>query len=150
MREEHRERSDQVWAGRADESDEHLVANEIGHVVRVRALRRVENENSGPDVVRLASTPSYLKPDGDDVEVQKKRWTPMEGCNTCGSPHGNDHVVRCDARRYEYRWKFRRKPPLTTPPAYHEPGRAPQGARPVPNESNPVSGREKEQVASYQ
>ena len=73
MREEHRERSDQVWAGRADESDEHLVANEIGHVVRVRAVRRcVEHENSGPDVVRLASTPSYLKPDSDDVAVQKK------------------------------------------------------------------------------
>ena len=73
MREEHRERSDQVWAGRAEESDEHLVANEIGRVVRVRAVRRcVEHENSGPDVVRLTAAPSYLKPDGDDVEVQKK------------------------------------------------------------------------------
>ena len=33
--------------GRMEESDEHFVVNEIGHVVRVRTVRRcVENENS--------------------------------------------------------------------------------------------------------
>ena len=47
--------------GRAEESGEHLVVNEIGHVVRVRTLRRcVEIEHSGPDVVKLTATPSKL------------------------------------------------------------------------------------------
>ena len=37
-----------MWVGRTEESDEHLVVNEIGHVVRARTVRRcVENENSG-------------------------------------------------------------------------------------------------------
>ena len=52
-------------------SDEHLVVNEIGHVVRARTVRRcVENENSGSDVIKLNATPSYFKPDGDDVGRQ--------------------------------------------------------------------------------
>ena len=35
-----------MWVGRTEESDEHLVVNEIGHVVRARTVRRcVENEN---------------------------------------------------------------------------------------------------------
>ena len=29
-----------MWVGHAEECDEHLVVNEIGHVVRVRAMRR--------------------------------------------------------------------------------------------------------------
>ena len=92
-----------MWVGRAEECDEHLVVNEIGHVVRVRAVPRcVENENSGLDVVRLTATPSYLKPDGDDVDVQA-RWTPTEGCNACESAHG---AVRCEARRYKYRLQY--------------------------------------------
>ena len=66
--------------------------NEIGHDVRVRTVRRcVENENSGPDVVKLTATP-YLKPDADDVEVQE-RWTPTEGCKACESAHGNMQSV---------------------------------------------------------
>ena len=47
--------------------------NEIGHVVRARTVRRcVENENSGSDVIKLNATPSYFKPDGDDVEVRER------------------------------------------------------------------------------
>ena len=49
-----------MWVGRMEESDEHLGLHESG--------RCVENENSGPDVVKLTATPSYLEPDGDDVE----------------------------------------------------------------------------------
>ena len=63
-----------MWDGRREESDEHLVVNEIGHVVRARTVRRCvenENENSGSDVLKLNATPSYLKPDGDDVEVRE-------------------------------------------------------------------------------
>ena len=38
-----------TWVGCTEESDEHLVVNGIGRVVRVRTVRRsVENENSGP------------------------------------------------------------------------------------------------------
>ena len=56
-----------MWVGRTEESNEHLVVNEVGHVVRARTVRRcVENENSGSDVFKLNATPSYLKPDGDD------------------------------------------------------------------------------------
>ena len=50
-----------MWVRRTEDSDKHLFVDENGHVKTVR--RCVENENSG-------STPSYLKPDGDDVEVQ--------------------------------------------------------------------------------
>ena len=82
-----------MWVGRTEESDEHLVVNEIGHVVRPRTVRRcVENENSGSDVLKLNATPSYLKPDGDDVEV-RERWTLTEGCKACESAHGNDQWV---------------------------------------------------------
>ena len=61
-----------MWVGRTEESDEHLVVNEIGRVVCVRTVRRcVEDGNSRPDVVKLNATPSYLKPDGGGVEVQE-------------------------------------------------------------------------------
>ena len=73
-----------MLVGRTEESDEHLVVNEIGHVVRARTVRRcVEKENSGSDVIKLNATPSYLKldgDDGDDVEV-RERWTPTPGCS---------------------------------------------------------------------
>ena len=88
-----------MWVARTEESDEHLVVNEIGHVVRARTVR-VENENSGSDVIKLNATPSYLKPDGDDVEVREK-WTPTPGCRACESAHANKRLVRCEARRYE-------------------------------------------------
>ena len=95
-----------MWVGRTEESEEHLVVNEVGHVVRARTVRRwLENENRGPDVVKLTATPSYLKPDGGDVEVQE-RWTPTEGCKACESAHRNKHLVRCEARRYEYGLKY--------------------------------------------
>ena len=82
-----------MWVGRADESDEHLLVNEIGHVVRVRTVRRcVENENSAPD-----------------VEVQE-RWTPTEGCKACESAHGHKHVVRCETGGYEYHVEFTTNP----------------------------------------
>ena len=29
-----------MWVGRTEESDEHLVVNELGHVVRARTVRR--------------------------------------------------------------------------------------------------------------
>ena len=97
-----------MWVGRTEESDEHLVVNEIGHVVRARTIRRcVENENSGSDVIKLNATPSYLKPDGDDVQV-RERWTPTPGCRACESAHANKHLVRCEARRHEYRLKYGR------------------------------------------
>ena len=80
--------------------------------------RCVENENSGSDVLKLNATPSYLKPDGDDVEVQE-RWTPTPGCTVCESAHANKHLLRCEARRYEYRLKYRRNPPVTTHRVYH-------------------------------
>ena len=137
-----------MWVGRTEESDDHLVAKEIGHVVRVRTVRRcVENENSGPDVVKLAATPSYLKPDGDGVEVQW-RWTPTLGCRACESAHGNKHLIRCEARRYEYRLKYGRNPLVTTRGVYHELERAPEGAGPVASETNSVSDREREPVVS--
>ena len=45
-----------------------MLCNEIGHVVRVRTVRRcVDNENSGPEIVKLAGTLLYVKPEGDDV-----------------------------------------------------------------------------------
>ena len=51
-----------MWVGRTEESDEHLVVNEIGHVVRARTVRRcVGNENGGSDVIKLNASPSYLK-----------------------------------------------------------------------------------------
>ena len=41
-----------MWVGRTEESDEHLVVNEIGHVVRARTVRRcVENESSSTQLV---------------------------------------------------------------------------------------------------
>ena len=139
-----------MYAGRAEGSGEHLVVNEIGHVVCVRAVRRcVENENSGPDVVKLTATLSYFKRDGEDVEVQE-RWTPTEGCKACESAHGNKHVVRCEARQYEYRLKYGRNPLVTTRRVYRELERVLDGAALVPSESNPVSDREKEQVVSSQ
>ena len=102
LRKEHHERSDQC--GLVDgESDEHLVVNEIGHVVRARTVRRcVENEDSVPTLSSLLQTLSYLKPHGNGVEVQE-RWTPTEGCKACESAYGNKHLVRCEASRYEYR-----------------------------------------------
>ena len=62
-----------MWVGRTEESDEHLVVNKIGHVVRARTVPRcLENENSGSDVMKLNATPSYLKPHGNDVEVRER------------------------------------------------------------------------------
>ena len=131
-----------IWVGRMEGSDEHLVVNGIGHVVRVRTVRRrVENENSSPDVAKLTATPSYLRADGDDVEVQE-RWTPTPGSKACESAHGNNHLVRCEAHRYEYRLKYGRNPPVTKRGVYHEPERAPEGEGPVASEPNPVPDRE--------
>ena len=144
MRKEYHERSDQCGFGRTDESDGHLVVNEIGHVVRVRTVRRcVEIENSGSDVIKLNATPSYLKPDGDDVE-DRERWTPTPGCRACESAHGNKHLVRCEAHRYEYRLKYGRNLPVTEPETVLE------GARPVEREPNPVSDREIQGAVSSQ
>ena len=139
-----------MWVGRTEESDEHLVVNEIGHVVRVRRVRRcVENDNSGSDVIKLSATPSYLKPDGDDVEV-RERWTPTPECKACESARANKHLVRCEARRYEYRLKYRRNPLVTTRRVYHGPEAAPEGAALVESEPNPVSDPEREPAVSSQ
>ena len=119
-----------MWVGRTEESDEHLVVNEIGHVVRARTVRRcVENEFSGSDVIKLNATPSYLKLDGDDVEV-RERWTPTPGCRACESARANKHLVRCEARRYEYRLKYGRNPLVTTRRVYHESETVPEGTAP--------------------
>ena len=67
---------------------------------------RVDSENGGHDVIKLSATLSYLKRDArDDLDVQEK-WTPPDGCTSCESPHGNEHIVRCEARRYEYHLKL--------------------------------------------
>ena len=86
--------------------------------------------------MKLTATHSYLKPGGDDVEVQEK-WTSTEGCIACESAHGS----RCEARRYESRLKCRRGPPVTTRRVYHDTERS---------QSNPVSDRDKEKVAPAQ
>ena len=132
-----------MLVGRAEESDEHLVVNELCHVVRVKAVRRwVENENSRQDVVKLIATPSYIMPDAsDDVDVQEKR-TPPDGSNAYESAHGPKHIVRCEARRYEqYRLKFRRNRPPTTRRVHHELHL--EGADSAPREAYPLSDREK-------
>ena len=139
-----------MWVGRTEESDEHLVVNEKGQVVRARAVRRcVANENSSSDVLKLSATPSSLKPDGDDVGV-RERWTPTPGCKACESAQGNKHLVRCEARRYEYRLKYGRNPLVTTRRVYHEPEAVPEGTAQGERVTNPVSDREKEPASSYQ
>ena len=74
----------------------------------------------------------------------RERWAPTQGCKACESAHGNMHLVRCGARRHEYRLKYGRHPLVTTRRVYHELERAPEGAGPVASETNPVSDRERE------
>ena len=106
------------WVGRTEESDEHLVVNEIGHVVSVSTARRcVENENSGPDVVKLAATPTDRKPDGDDVEAREMVF---DGRMQSVRVSTHTHLVRCEARRYEHRQKYGRNP-VTTRRVHHDP-----------------------------
>ena len=130
-----------MWVRRTEESDEHLVVNEIGH--------SVENENSGSDVIKLNATPSCPKPDGDNVEVQERR-TPTPGCRACESAHAHKHLVRSEARRYEYRLKYGRNPLVTTRRVYHEPETVPEGTAHGESERNPVSDREREPASSSQ
>ena len=99
----------------------------------------MENENSGSDVIKLNATPSYLKPDGDDVEV-RERWTPTPEYRACESAHANKHLVRCEARRYEYRLKYGRNPSVTTRRVYHEPETVPEGTAHGVSETNPKAG----------
>ena len=101
------------------------------------------------DVIKLNATLSYLKPDGDDVEI-RERWTPTPGCRACESAHANKHLVRCQARRYEYRLKYGRNPPVTKRGVYHEPETVPDGTAHVESETIPVSDREREQDSSSQ
>ena len=131
-----------MWVGRTEESDEHLVVNEIGHDERVRTVRRcVENENSGPDVVKLTATVSYLKPDGDDVKVQERR-TPTPGCKACESAPRNKHLVRCETREMRVSFEIWAKSTCDkSRRVYHEP---------VASEPNPVSDREREPAVSSQ
>ena len=50
-----------MWVGRTEESDEYLVVNEIGHVVRARTVRRrEEDENSGSDRRPQAQRNSFV------------------------------------------------------------------------------------------
>ena len=114
-----------MWVGRTEENDEHLVVSEIGHVVRARTARQcVENEHGGSDIIKLNATPSYLKP---------------AGCRACESAHANKHLVRCEARRYEYRLEYGRNPPVTTRRVYHEPETVPEGTAHGERETNPVN-----------
>ena len=117
--------------------------------VRERYDDAWKNENSGPDVVKLTPTLSYLKSAGDDVEVQE-RWIPTPGCKACESAHGIKHVARCDPRRHEYRLRYGRNPLVTTRRVYHELERAPEGAGPVASEPTPVSDREGEPGVPFQ
>ena len=109
----------------------------------------MENEKSGSDVIKLNAIPSYLKPDGDDVEVRERR-TPTPGCRACESAHTNKHLVRCEARRYEYRLKYGRNPPVTTRGVYREPETVPEGAAHGESEKNPVSYLQREPASSSQ
>ena len=97
----------------------------------------------------MVQTSSYLKPDGDDVEVPE-RWTPTPGCRACESAHANKHLVRCEASRYEYRLKYGRNPPATTRRVYHEPETVPEGTSHGESETNPVSDPEREPASSSQ
>ena len=65
------------------------------------------------------------------------------------SDAGNKHLVRCEARRYEYRPKYGRNPLVATRRVYHEPDGVPKGGS-VASEPNPVSDREREPVVSSQ
>ena len=67
----------------------------------------------------------------------RERWTPTPGCRACESGHANKHLVRCEARRYEYRLKYGRNPPVTTRRVYHEPETVPEGTAPT---HTPVKG----------
>ena len=46
--------------------------NEIGHVVRVRAAWRCDENNGFLDVPKLVATPSTLKPDITDEDMEGK------------------------------------------------------------------------------
>ena len=43
----------------------------------------------------------------------KRGRTPTGSCKACESAHGNEHIVRCGARRCENRLKYGRNPPVT-------------------------------------
>ena len=106
----------------------------------VQVRRCVENENSDSDVIKLNTTPSYLKSDGDGLRRQDAERA---------SRHmQNKHLVRCEARRYEYRLKYARYPPVTTRRVYHEPETVPEGTAHGESETNPVSDREREPASS--
>ena len=60
------------------------------------------------------------------------------------------HLVRGEARRYEYRLKYGRNPPVTTRRVYHEPETVPEGTSHGESETNPVSDREREPASSSQ
>ena len=59
-------------------------------------------------------------------------------------------LVRCEARRYEYRLKYERNPPVTTHRVNHEPETVPEGTAHGESETNPVSDREREPASSSQ
>lgn len=46
--------------------------NEIGHVVRVRAAWRCDENNVYLDIRKLVATPSILKPDITDEDMEGK------------------------------------------------------------------------------
>ena len=60
------------WVRRADARGEHLMMNEIGHVVRVRAAWRCDENNGFLDIRKLVATPSILKPDITDEDMEGK------------------------------------------------------------------------------
>ena len=68
----------------------------------------------------------------------------------CESAHANKHLVRCEARRYEYRLKYGRNPPVTTHRVNHEPETVPEGTAHGERETNPVPDREREPASSSQ
>ena len=78
----------------------------------------------------------------------RERCTPTEGCKASKSVHKNKHLVRCEARRYEYRLKHGRNPHVTTRQVNHEPERTLEGKVLVASETNPVFDRDREPVVA--
>ena len=140
VRKKHLNRSDRFFF-RAEDSDEHFLANEIGYVVRVRGVGRcAENENSGPDCAERCGDVHIS--DVDDMEV-RERLPPTEGCQACKISTRNKHITRYEVRRHE----AGRNPPPTTRRVFHLLVIAPERAVTDSKESSLVFGRGEEPSA---
>ena len=105
-----------VWVGRAEECDEHLVVNEIGDVVRVRAVRRCV----GTVVLTSSSSLRHLHTSKLTTTTWESKGDGLRRMDAQRVALGNKQAVRCDARRYEYRMKYGRNPFVTARRVYHK------------------------------